>query len=605
MLKLVTLKRCAMKLKLRYLTLLVALLTITGYSQQQENLPKYMTESEKGMMDAYLSSFDERGITTPPPFTSLRTAAEWEEVQALVITWTDQYNTIQRQIVDAAQEECEVIIMCTDSNDVKTYLLANSIPDVNISYIEAGWNSIWIRDYGANTVYVNDVDSLILVDWIYNRPRPLDDVIPDEYASYLGINLYSTTANPTRIMNTGGNWMSDGSGQAFASELVLDENDGTGPYGSLSYPNHTESALDGIFNDWMGINSYIKMTVLPYDDIHHIDMHMKIIDEQTLLVGEYPDGISDGPQIEANLQYVLDNFVTKFGTPYDVIRIPQPDSPSGLWPGGGGSYRTYANQTFVNNTILLPVYYQEWDTVALNILENAMPGYNIVPIDVDNSGQNLISSGGAIHCITHTVGVSDPLLISHLKLSDTYDDLNPYMASADIKHKSGIASASIFYKTSIGGSYTQVLMTNTTGTTWTGSIPAHAAGTTLYYYIDAEAVNGRQSSHPIPAPDGYHQFDVLDAGSANVDSENPLELLSIYPNPASAMTVIPVHSDHPANCKVIMTNMLGETVAVIYDGQVDAGTKNFFIDASVHASGIYQIVVISGEFRQVQKLVIH
>src|SRR5690606_21273019 len=118
----------------------------------------------------------------------------------------------------------------------------------------------------------------------------------------------------------------------------------------LSYPNHTETQLDDLFHQWMGIDTYVKMTVLPYDDIHHIDMHIKIIDDETLLVGEYPDGIADGPQIEANLQYVLDNFTTKFGTPYKVIRIPQPPSTGGLYPHNGSSYRTYANQTFVNKT---------------------------------------------------------------------------------------------------------------------------------------------------------------------------------------------------------------------------------------------------------------
>ena len=38
----------------------------------------------------------------------------------------------------------------------------------------------------------------------------------------------------------------------------------------------------------MGINRYITMPTLPYDGIHHIDMHMKLLDEETLLVGEYP-----------------------------------------------------------------------------------------------------------------------------------------------------------------------------------------------------------------------------------------------------------------------------------------------------------------------------
>lgn len=52
---------------------------------------------------------------------------------------------------------------------------------------------------------------------------------------------------------------------------------------------------------FMGIERYAKMEKLPYDGIHHIDMHMKLLDEETLLVGEYPAGIANGPQIEANI----------------------------------------------------------------------------------------------------------------------------------------------------------------------------------------------------------------------------------------------------------------------------------------------------------------
>ena len=91
-----------------------------------------MTDYEKTIMDDYLSSFDEKGITTPPPYNSIRTAAEWEEVQALVITWTNQFNNIQKQIVAAAQEECTVIIHCSDSNSVKSYLNGQGVPDFNI-----------------------------------------------------------------------------------------------------------------------------------------------------------------------------------------------------------------------------------------------------------------------------------------------------------------------------------------------------------------------------------------------------------------------------------------------------------------------------------------
>ena len=58
---------------------------------------------------------------------------------------------------------------------------------------------------------------------------------------------------------------------------------------------------------FMGISTYIKMETLPYDQIHHIDMHMKLLDEETILVGEYPEGEADGP-IEANIEYIQDNY---------------------------------------------------------------------------------------------------------------------------------------------------------------------------------------------------------------------------------------------------------------------------------------------------------
>ena len=47
----------------------------------------------------------------------------------------------------------------------------------NITVLEVPLNTVWIRDYGPNTVYGNGVDDRIIVDWLYNRPRPDDDVV--------------------------------------------------------------------------------------------------------------------------------------------------------------------------------------------------------------------------------------------------------------------------------------------------------------------------------------------------------------------------------------------------------------------------------------------
>ncbi len=60
----------------------------------------------------------------------------------------------------------------------------------------------------------------------------------------------------------------------------------------------------------MGIDRFIKLNVLPYDVIHQIDMHMKLLDAETLSREQYPPGISDGPQTETNLSYLLNNVKT-------------------------------------------------------------------------------------------------------------------------------------------------------------------------------------------------------------------------------------------------------------------------------------------------------
>ena len=95
-------------------------------------------------------------------------------------------------------------------------------------------------------------------------------------------------------------------------------------------------------------------------------------------MSRYPQGVADGPQIEANIQEVLDNEVSAFGTPYKVNWIDAPPSTSGNYPDSGGYYRTYTNAVFVNKTILVPTYRPSVDNPALAQWRDLMPGYNVV-----------------------------------------------------------------------------------------------------------------------------------------------------------------------------------------------------------------------------------
>jgi agmatine deiminase len=551
--------------------LLLGALCSTSLWAQQEGLPHTLAPHETQLMAPYQRSragaMD--AITTPPDF-AVRTMAEWEEVQSVVITWTD-YTGILKQIVRHAKEECEVIIVCTDSNAVTAALQNNNfggpIDDLsNITFLEEEYNSIWGRDYGAETAYRNEVDSLLLVDWIYNRPRPKDDVLPQALAELKGIPIYSTSAPPYDLVHTGGNFMSDGAGTAFSSELVLAENDAGGNFNTTV---RDELGVDTIMQRFMGIQAgrYIKMPTLPYDLINHIDMHMKLLDEETLLLGEFPAGESDGPQIEENLDHVL-GYNSVFGTPYRVLRIPMPPSNSGNFPPQS-SYRTYTNSVFINGTLLVPTYREEYDTTALRILRDELPGYTVVGIDCDDGGQNIISASGALHCITKTVGVEDPLLIRHQRLVDTDNTADPYPVLAYVRHRSGIANATLWWAVDTAQGFAEVPMQSMGDNQWAAEIPAQSAGTRIYYYLHATANSGKQQVRPIVAPDGWWTFLVDGATGILPKEDGPIG--APFPVPAQREVYLPMHTAGTADATIDLLDATGRTLAMLGQGPWPTG----------------------------------
>lgn len=473
---------------LRFLSAAVLLLT-TAVGFGQEFLPQGMTNYEKSIWEDYIKNYD-FGKGTTPPEVPPRTPAEFEENQGVIVTWT-QFKSNLREIVRYAKESVKVYIVCSSASEVTTYLAAGNVDTQNIEFIEAGYNSVWVRDYGPQSVYLNETNELAFVDWIYNRPRPLDDKIPGVMAAKLGLPLYQMTTTPNRLVATGGNFMTDGFDRGFSSKLILTENS------SL-----TESQVDSIAKRYMGIKPYIKMNVLPFDGIHHIDMHMKLIDDETLLVGQYPEGVADGPQIEANLQNILNNYHTPYGRPYRVVRIPMPADESGSYPNNNSDYLTYTNSIILNNLVLVPIYGLSTDNTALNIYRSAMPGYNIVGINM----RDVIPYSGAIHCITHEIAANDPIFIEHAAIRDTMSYIAAgYRVSAKVSTSTGVSTANLYWSKDTTQGFDILTMT-AEGEEYFATIPASLVDTDIYYYIEVKNNNNKTIRRPLVAPEGVYHF---------------------------------------------------------------------------------------------------
>jgi agmatine/peptidylarginine deiminase len=583
-------------MKLIFTVLFILIITQNFFPQ---DLPHWMTEEELMMLEKYgYPSYD--FLSSPPPLP-VRGMAEWEELRGIIITWTG-FTYILRQIVDYAQEEGRVFIICSDSNSVKSYLQAGGVPLRNLEFLITPFNSIWVRDYGPWTAYTNDIDTLNIIDWIYNRPaRPLDDQTPVFFANYVGAPIYQTTTPPYDLIHTGGNIMVDGHGTAFSSKLILNENS-----------SKTEAQIDEIMNKFLGIDRYIKMNNLPYDVIHHIDMHMKLLDEETLLVGQYPQGVADGPQIEANLQYILNNFQTCFGRPYKVVRIPMPPDASHQYPPSG-DYRTYTNSMIINKTVIVPTYEYQYDTTAFRIYREAMPGYNIVGIDCNN----IIPSLGAIHCIVKEVGVSEPVWISHAKMDAIVYDEDSISVSAVIKTVSGVSDVTVYWTADTSLGFSSVAMQFVSGDTAVGYIPAQIDSTIIYYYLSATSNSGRTVTKPIVAPDGFYKFIVENSVTEVADNPQPKEfyLSQNYPNPFNPTTKIKFTltpslsvgervSEGRVRAVLKVYDLLGNEVATLVNEEKPAGTFEVEFDAAGLPSGVYFYTLRAGSFVESKKMIV-
>ena len=573
-------------------------------SAQQQILPVEMTPEERAALEwqKFTNPAEVRMVPEPPP-VPVRTMAEWEELQAIVITWRSFPNVLT-QIVRHAIAEAEVIILCRNQstvNSAKSQLEANAIPLDKVRFVLINNNSVWVRDYGPNCVYGNDVDELYFIDWIYNRPsRQQDNISPALLGDSLGIPVYEMTAAPYDLVNTGGNFNVDGLGTALASKLILNENKPGNIYGAGP---HDEQSIDDMMGLFMGLERYIKMETLPFDVIHHIDMHMKLLDEGTLLVGKYPDGVADGPQIEANLNYVLDNFYSPFGKAYRVVRIIQPPDFGGVYPNNNGDYRTYANSVFVNKTILVPTYETQYDTIALRVYRENFPGYKVVGINVNE----MIWANGALHCITKEIGVDQPLWIAHDRLTDIADNelWMEYPVEALVKHKSGVASVTLHYSTDTLLGYQALPMTQDPldAAKWTGAIPHQENGSEVFYYISAQANNGKSQVRPLAAPAGYFHFTVEGQPTPATEVLSA-QLEAIYPNPARGITVLPVRMDAAEEVSLTVSDVFGRVVEDLYQGLLPAGGHRFYLRADRYSAGTYFVTLKSPQEVSVQKVVV-
>jgi agmatine/peptidylarginine deiminase len=430
-------------------------------------------------------------VPTNPPDAPVRSIAEFEEMQSVLIRYP--FN-IPMTLVKEMADDCKVMTIVANTFEQETVISEYESAGVNMANCEwliAPTDRSWTRDYGP--WFVTDGNYEVgIVDFPYNRPRPLDDNIPVVMAQQMGVPLFGMN-----LIHTGGNWMDDGMGIAASTELVWEEN-----------PEMTTEEIDTMVMDFLGVRKYHVLPDPMDDYIDHIDCWGKFLDVDKILIGQVPE--SDYRY--ADYEFLANYFAMQtcsYGTPYQVYRVYTP----GTYP-----YTPYTNSLILNNKVFVPITGSPYDDEALAVYEEVMPGYEIVGILHDNW-----VNSDALHCRAKGIADVGMLYINHMPLLGNKDFQLEWDLAADIIPYSDMSvipdSLLCYYKVDDGG-YQAVPLENLSGFQYKATIPFALPGSEISYYLHAADLSGRRKNHPYIGSPDPHVFTVGYAGDAIVEPDS-------------------------------------------------------------------------------------
>lgn len=327
---------------------------------------------------------------------------EWAEQSAVLLSWP-QASVWQRQHAAAEQVYCEIIaavvrqqdvILCHNSPENKArvsgLLAAQGIPAPRLHHYIVNNNDSWTRDYGPLAVQHND--QLQLIDFRFNGwggkyRYELDDTACRQLAeqqAFAGLPLVHSA-----FMLEGGSVESDGAGTLLTtSECLLS---------GTRNPDYSKMDIERTLAETLGINRILWLehgAIIGDDTDGHVDMLARFCSADTIAYSICHDK-NDAHYAELKaMENDLKAFRQADGHPYRLIELPLP-API-LNTEGDRLPASYSNFLIMNRQVLLPVYDDPMDAVAIRHLQACFKDRQLIPINC----RALIHQYGSLHCAT-------------------------------------------------------------------------------------------------------------------------------------------------------------------------------------------------------------
>ena len=282
----------------------------------------------------------------------------------------------------------------------KTLKLANAL-NSNIRFHRWPTNRVWTRDSGCTFVCgapaggaQQSSAGLQAIKWRFDAWAKYPNYRHDEKIGSLMAKAshaeeIRAQQGRTRVVLEGGSIDVNGEGMLLTTEECL-----------LSKvqqrnPGFRREDYERVFATYLGIKKVIWLgRGIAGDDTHgHVDDVSRFVAPDTIVTVIESDPTDENYEpLQDNLRR-LRSATDQDDQPFRIVEVPM---PSPVIFGRRRLPASYGNFYIVNGAVLVPVFNDSKDRVALNILADVFPDREIIPI---YSG-DLIWGFGALHCMT-------------------------------------------------------------------------------------------------------------------------------------------------------------------------------------------------------------
>jgi len=332
--------------------------------------------------------------------SDLRLPAEWEAQGGVMLAWphadsdwAELMHLVEPCVVEIATQISRfepVLIVADQEARVQARLLVAGAEMERVHIVELPTNDTWARDFGPITVLADEEPQLLdfaFNGWGLKYAADRDNQVTRRLQArgMLGTVPLQTLG----LVLEGGSIDSDGAGTILTTASCL--------LSPNRNPHLSQADIEDALKQHFGAERVLWLghgRLAGDDTDSHIDTLARFVSPDTIVHMHCDDAEDEHFEELAAMREELAGFTTAAGEPYRLVALPWPEARLNRF--GERLAPSYANFLIINGAVLVPVYGDEADAVALDVLADCFPQRVIVAVPC----APLIEQGGSLHCMS-------------------------------------------------------------------------------------------------------------------------------------------------------------------------------------------------------------